>query len=111
MAFLYTPSRTAMTKSPITAPERKWFENLMPDQRMNLVLRFSRRLRSLSRSMEAAGRPDMVPILVGVADNLDANADEIAAATVGIEVLARAAGLIQTAEDIVGDRAGPVTLH
>lgn len=100
-----------MTKPPVAAPGRKLFENLMPDQRMDLVLRFSKRLRSLSRSMEAARRPDMVSMLVSVADNLDANADEIAAATVGIEVLARAAGLIQAAEDIAGDRARPVTLH
>jgi hypothetical protein len=100
-----------MAKSPVTASERKLFENLTPDRRMELVRRYSERLRWLSRSMAAAGRPDMIPMLESVAADLDAMASEIAAATAGFDVLAKAAGLIHAAEDIVEGGVEPVTLH
>jgi hypothetical protein len=61
--------------------------------------------------MASARRLDIVQILESVADDLNRRAREIAAATVGVDVLACAAALIVVAEDLEEEGTAPATVH
>jgi hypothetical protein len=53
----------------------------------------------------------MKSLLQNVTFNLDTLAEEIAAGSTGIEVLARAARLVEAAEECVADHRLTATLH
>ncbi|MGM4909364.1 hypothetical protein [Rhizobium sp. 768_B6_N1_8] len=72
------------------------FNNLNPDQKLDLAQRYVDELRTHSRSMAAAGRLDMIGMLDEVANDLEANASQLSAAMIGMEVLARAASLLES---------------
>jgi hypothetical protein len=99
-----------MSRTPLTSDERREYGDLNSNGRLALARQYSKRLRLLARTIATTGRSDMISLLQNVAFNLHTMAEEIAAGSTGIQVLARAARLIDAAEECVADYPPPATL-
>lgn len=100
-----------MTKSQLLLPEKRSFANIPTDQKLTLISRYSEALRKLARSAEAVGRADMLPMLNQVADGLDGMASAIAGTEAGVEIMRRAAGLIEATEEMLASVASSRVVH
>lgn len=90
---------------------RKLFENLNPVQRLKLIDRHVDQLRAASKTMAADGRLDMVEALDDIANDFEANASELAATMIGVDVLVRAAGLMEMVRVLTSGRDEAATVH
>ncbi|MEF0938933.1 hypothetical protein [Rhizobium sp. BR 362] len=90
---------------------RKIFEGLNEAQRLKIIDRYIVQLRSASIAMAADGRLDIVEMLDDVANDLEANASEIASTMFGIELLMQAAGFLEMARVLSSGSDEPTTLH
>ncbi|WFU06307.1 hypothetical protein QA648_24695 (plasmid) [Rhizobium sp. CB3171] len=90
---------------------RKIFEGLNEAQRLKIIDRYIVQLRSASITMAADGRVDIVEMLDDVANDLEANASEIASTMFGIELLMQAAGFLEVANVLSSGNDQPITLH